>query len=646
VPAGFATSDRSTSGEAAQTPCTDPSTLAALQAQLAHVQAERDQARHAAEQCLQRPAEPRARSPDYARLLFEQSRHAMLVLAPSVARYIDCNAAAVRMLGCSSREALLDIAPTTLQTEYLNDGQPSPWRQLADRLQMHDDFSVFETRYQRPDGQLWDARVQLLAIEHEGQQLLQVTLEDVTAQKRLQHQLLFSQHVVENTGPMLWLDTHNGQVVYANRGAQLHLDCSETDCLALGLADFDMDYDVSQFQAGLAALREAGGYSVIHTRHRRADGTPVDVEATSFLASNGDGERLIVSIKDVTAEKAAKAQLLQARDAAEQATRAKSEFLANMSHEIRTPMNAVIGLSHLTLKTALNPQQRDYVRKIHQSGTHLLGVINDVLDLSKIEAGKLTLEAAPFHFDELTEQLANLLGDKLKDKPQVTLQFDIAHELARQLVGDALRLNQILLNLTGNAIKFTAQGQIVVHAEVRERGDADVLMQFSVRDTGIGLTPEQMGRLFQNFQQADASTSRKYGGTGLGLAISKQLAEQMGGEVGVISTWGQGSTFWFTARLVLAQEPAPARTGEPPAEAELLERVRARRAPRAAGRGQRDQPARGLRAAQGRRPVGGRGRQRRRRRTHGPGRPLRPGAHGPADARDGRRRGHARAARP
>ncbi|MBF0255107.1 MAG: response regulator [Gammaproteobacteria bacterium] len=241
---------------------------------------------------------------------------------------------------------------------------------------------------------------------------------------------------------------------------------------------------------------------------------------------------------------------------ADKANRAKSEFLANMSHEIRTPMNAIIGMAHLALHTQLDDKQRNYIDRVYRAAVSLLGIINDILDFSKVEAGKLEIEQAPFALDGLLDSLIAVLGLKAQEK---ALEFliDLPAEVPVRLIGDGLRLNQVLMNLGSNAIKFTEQGQVLIRVRLLQRQGGKASLQFSVDDTGIGLSPEQQDRLFQSFSQADASTTRKYGGTGLGLAISKRLVELMGGRIWLESTPGQGSCFHLQLELAENPETAP-----------------------------------------------------------------------------------------
>ena len=256
---------------------------------------------------------------------------------------------------------------------------------------------------------------------------------------------------------------------------------------------------------------------------------------------DGDVAAVIALATDIT-------ELHNLKEQAQAANQAKSDFLSNMSHEIRTPMNSIIGMAHLALKSVTNPKQRDYLQKIYHSGQHLLGIINDILDFSKIEAGKLDLEVLDFALETLLSNVANQLGESAARK-ELELVFEIWPGLSHQLRGDPLRLEQVLLNFTSNAIKFSENGKIYIRARPVEDRDTHTMVRFEVQDGGIGMSQLQMDKLFQSFHQADTSTTRRYGGTGLGLVISKQLAELMGGSVGVESQERHGSTFWFTARL-------------------------------------------------------------------------------------------------
>ncbi len=274
----------------------------------------------------------------------------------------------------------------------------------------------------------------------------------------------------------------------------------------------------------------------------------VNATIVPFLGENGKPERYISIRTDITQRKAADEAMRFAQRQAEAANRAKSEFLANMSHEIRTPMNAITGLSYLTLQTNLDRKQHNYLKKINDSANNLLGIINDILDFSKIEADKMSLEAIPFILDDVLANVTDVVCMRVREKG-LELLIDKAPDIPVGLIGDPLRLGQVLINLANNAVKFTHQGEIIIRVERIGHEADDVILKFSVEDTGIGMTEEQVSRLFQSFSQADTSTTRKYGGTGLGLSISKRLINMMDGEIWVESEHHQGSSFNFIVRF-------------------------------------------------------------------------------------------------
>jgi PAS domain S-box-containing protein len=304
----------------------------------------------------------------------------------------------------------------------------------------------------------------------------------------------------------------------------------------------------------LARISQSGQAETMEWRHTRLDGEAFDAEVV-LIPFEHDGRRQFCGIvQDITARKQTEAALRQAQQASEAATQAKSRFLANMSHEIRTPMNAILGMTHLALMDELPPKARNYVDKAHRAASNLLQILNDVLDVSKIESGKLALEYTDFQLEAVVSHMADVLGVRAEEK-NLELLFTAPPDIPTALVGDPIRLGQVLINLGTNAIKFTSRGEIVIGCEVQRLDPSDVVLHFWVRDSGIGMSPDQIERLFQPFTQGDSSTTRQYGGTGLGLTISRQLVEMMNGRIWVNSQPGKGSTFHFTARFGLQNQP-------------------------------------------------------------------------------------------
>ncbi|MBI5278506.1 MAG: response regulator [Burkholderiales bacterium] len=417
---------------------------------------------------------------------------------------------------------------------------------------------TFNSVHRRCDGELRDVEVTLfLAPTADGPTYI-CTFKDITSLKRAEAEKRRQQATLEgliNSIPdLVFYKDREGRFLGCNTAMAAAVGRPLKEIPGLTCRDlFAADSAAVMEESDARVLRDLKGESY-ETWVTYPGGEQVLLESVvSPLYDEKGNARGVLGIgRDITQRKRNEEEIRRAKEIAEDATRMKSDFLANMSHEIRTPMNAIIGLSHLVLKTELAPRQRDYIQKVQASGQHLLGIINDILDFSKVEAGRLDLEQAEFALDKLLDDTSALISEKCHAKG-LELVFDVAPDVPRALVGDPLRLGQVLLNYAANAVKFTERGEVVVSVRATERTAQGVQLLFRVRDTGIGLTPEQVDRLFRSFSQADTSTTRRFGGTGLGLAISKKLAELMGGEVGVESTPGRGSIFWFTARVGVGQ---------------------------------------------------------------------------------------------
>jgi len=432
---------------------------------------------------------------------------------------------------------------------------PSAQR-YAELIQGNRETDEYEQHFIHPDGRIvaCNGRFQLLRDAAGKPQYLVDLKEDITERKRAEEAMQESEQlfrsIFENAPVGIGLHNVRKSEYFTNQALHEMLGCAHEDLTSVEKWDQVVHPDQRASSAKRYAELLAGKYDYDEWEQHfiRRDGRIVIAAGTFSVIrdTGGNPQYLLNTTKDITDRKQAEADLLAAKEEAVAATRAKSDFLANMSHEIRTPMNAILGLTHLALKTELTAKQRDYLTKVKIAAQALLGIINDILDFSKIEAGKLEVENTEFRLEQVLEDLSSVVGQKVQDK---NLEFLIAsaNDLPPNLMGDPLRLGQILINLLNNAVKFTDRGEVVVTVAVEEKLAGRLKMRFSVRDTGIGMTPEQAARLFQAFSQADSSTTRKYGGTGLGLSISKRLVELMGGEIWAESTYGVGSTFFFTA---------------------------------------------------------------------------------------------------
>ena len=409
--------------------------------------------------------------------------------------------------------------------------------------------------------------------------------------------------IMDNSQAMIFAKDADGRLLFANRQARHRYGRPEAELLGRTVRDLHPAAEAQVIEGYDARVWATGTAHTYDERTAGPTGGTVHMFGSLFPLTDDAGRMTALCgvLTDITEQTAAaealraaeesaerltaEAQLARAaadgaRDLAQAASAAKSEFLANMSHEIRTPLNGVIGMAELLLGTGLTPEQDRFTRVLRTSADALLGVINQVLDFSKIEAGKLELEQTPFDLHEVVQGTVEMLAHRAAAKGLV-LAADIAADVPRSIAGDPVRLRQILVNLVNNAVKFTDRGRVDVRVTIDDAAAAaytwEADLRFEVVDTGPGVPADRIDRLFQSFSQVDASTTRRHGGTGLGLAISARLARLMGGETGVRSTVGQGSTFWFTARVRPVQvaqcvDPATADGVAPAAAADALVR--------------------------------------------------------------------------
>lgn len=447
-------------------------------------------------------------------------------------------------------------------------------RELAAKYQEDDrkvleQGGVFETTeaYVTPDGEKhWVHVIKTPVLDATGQSVgLQGIFWDVTREKRTAEKLeqaeLNYRSIVENAVDGIFQTTPDGHYLSANKALARIYGFETPKDLIDSRTDIEnqLYLEPERRHQFVEALQRSDKVDKFESQVRRNDRTVIWISENARAVRDADGRLLYYegTVEDVTARKQAEEKLSQAnfelaaaRDAAEQNARAKSRFLANTSHEIRTPMNGVIGMTRALLETPLTPEQREYAETVQHSAEALLTIIDDILDFSKIEAGKVTLNTSEFALRETIEDVSELLAERAYSKG-LDFAVSLDSRLPAKITGDSGRFRQVLTNLLGNAIKFTLQGEVLLRMELVESTETDVLVRMEIRDTGIGIPEAAVKNIFGAFEQADMSTTRRFGGTGLGLSISRQLVEKMGGEIGFESVEGRGSTFWFTVRLDL-----------------------------------------------------------------------------------------------
>ncbi len=502
--------------------------------------------------------------------LFESNADAVLLLNKN--GFIDCNQAALDLFGCNQKEELTKISPESLSPKFQENGRLSTKMVI---VALEKAFKTGSNQFEwihknMRTGESFPADVLLNHMILNGEDVLQAVVRDITQRRESEEALRRSEEkyrgMIENMQDVFYRTDMN-QTLTMISSSGLRLMGYDTENEVLGKHIGELLYNNSPaFSRFMAAMKKAGHVNnfelILCTRNNET--IPVLSSSKYFTDAMDTPMGIEGTITNIREQKEAEEALRQAKRHAESAANTKSEFLANMSHEIRTPMNAILGMGELVLETELNDYQNNLVTTINNEATSLLGIINSILDFSKVEAGRLELEDTPFNLRVLFEDLAASFAITAHKKDLEFISF-LPPGTPEALTGDPGRLRQVLVNLVGNAIKFTQTGEIFIWADLLEQTANQVRLRFNVKDTGIGIPEEKQAYIFESFAQADGSTTRKYGGTGLGTTISKQLVRIMGGEIGLSSTPGKGSVFWFTLPLKLDQDSRDIAVNQPSA---------------------------------------------------------------------------------
>jgi two-component system sensor histidine kinase/response regulator len=495
------------------------------------------------------------------RHIFENAVEGIFQTSPE-GRILSTNPAHAMMCGFSSAEEMITSVCDMAHQLYVNPEDRIRFRQIVEST---GSVRGFVTELRRRDGSTFWTSINAHTVKDEDGRVLyyEGTVEDITDKKimaeRLEEQLHFLQTLIDAIPAPIFYKDLEGLYLGCNKAFESYLGLPREKIVGKGVYEVTSKETADKYYAMDRALYDNPGTQIYEIAVRGGDGTEHSVVFNKATYLNKDGRiaGMVGVILDITQLKEVEAALRRAKEDAEMANRAKSEFLASMSHEIRTPMNAIIGMAELLMETPLLPDQLKYVQVFRDAGENLLGLINDILDLSKVESGQVQLEVTDFDLLDVVERTCDVMALRAHEK-NLELVCHLPSDVPLNLIGDPVRVRQTLVNLVGNAIKFTEKGEVIIKIGVQNAPQlpaTEVMLLFSIIDTGIGIPEDKLSIIFDKFTQADASTTRKYGGTGLGLAICKQLVALMGGQIWVESEQGAGSIVFFTARFGLQQAP-------------------------------------------------------------------------------------------